>query len=168
MNTRNEMNRNSMNMIIGGNGIAVESMESNVTIAYNPSKKQINICSGITPSTTSVITTSIHSANDTENQNNNVNEEYNFDQDHDNDHRVSLWVEGKIYSNNIDLVLLCQNMQYELESMKNELTQLKNMLNEVYYAPGMPGFIHAKIGFTEITESMKNYVQHESIVLKQD
>lgn len=112
MNNRGE----NMNMIIGSNGFAVESTESNVVIIYDPSKKQVDIRSGT------------------------------------ESNPVSLSVEGKIFCNNgeLDVICVCDAIRDDILNVKRELAQLRSMMEEIYYAPDMPGFTATKEHFAAL------------------
>ena len=123
MNTTDDGN-GGMTMIFGANGFAVESAESNVTVVYNPQRRQIDIRSG-----------------------------HNASSDSSSKNKVSLNVEGKIYCDDEkDLLTQIEDMKKQIEEMKEEITRLNDKLTEVYYAPGMPGFLCAEQEFSELQE----------------
>jgi len=73
--------------------------------------------------------------------------------------RGDLIVGGKSYFNGDVVFRSCKQIEYlqsELETVKNELNLMKSMLNDVYYAPGMPGYIAAKETFEHQVKRMRH------------
>ena len=44
----------------------------------------------------------------------------------------------------------------QLEELKNELQEIKKMIYEIYYAPGMPGYYMAKESFEDNQKKRKS------------
>lgn len=64
---------------------------------------------------------------------------------------TALKVEGKIYANkNEDISSIMKTLQERIDTLEEENKQMKNKLEEIYFAPGMPGYILAEEDWTEM------------------
>lgn len=124
-------NGQGTNMILGANGFIVESAESNVAVMYNPRKRRVDIRN--IPSMNRPIEHNVGSAADGNLEN-----------------RASLWVQGAIVSENTNILSFIRGLQKRIEILQDENVEMKKMLEELYYAPGMPGFVKVQEEFYAI------------------
>lgn len=67
-----------------------------------------------------------------------------------NSPNVSLKVEGDVYASgeNIDMMTKIKLLEEKCSHLDLENARLSNMITEIYYAPGMPGYIQAETEFS--------------------
>lgn len=104
------------NMIIGTNGIMVESTDSQVYFVYNPVSHMMDLKSQ-----------SQGSSSDSK--------------------KVSFQVQGKVYTDGIDILEKIYALENKIQQLQSENDVLRERVEEIYYAPHMPGFIQANINY---------------------
>lgn len=70
-----------------------------------------------------------------------------------------LVVEGKLILNGSEKEAIVEETKAalaELLKVKAEIEEMKSKIESMWYAPGMPGYMEAKMSFDEIAEEMKN------------
>ena len=124
------------NLILGANGFIVEAAESNVAVMYNPRKKRVDI----------------------RNVPRIVNGTFQEPTPQEGSPQASLWVQGNIVAKKIDLLNAIHKLESQVQQLQTENTQMKKMLEEMYYAPGMPGFIQVEEEFYSMVNEVTNIV----------
>ena len=115
MDNNDEEGSQQMNLVIGTNGIMIESISSSAYLIFNPVKNMLELKSG----------------SSTE--------------------KISLSVEGNIYATTekIDVLHTVGQFKKELDEMKEKIAKLEEKLEEIYYAPEMPGYVKAHLDFSQ-------------------
>ena len=62
-------------------------------------------------------------------------------------HDITFNIDNDIIVNNTKMNEEFQEMKKSIVEMKNSITEMKEMLQQIFYAPGMPGYYEAQENF---------------------
>ena len=63
------------------------------------------------------------------------------------DRDLNMTINGELFLKNVDVGKLLTKLEDENKELKNEINKIKRILEQLYYAPGGPGYLEAQENF---------------------